>query len=196
LNRRPPWFSSWLLNYLGREDDSLAGDITQQYNQGRSRCWYWRQVMGAIVIDLVRETLENRGLVIKAIFKAWLSWTLICLTAVVIVFAAILFLPRSQGITGTLPAPIGVHLVVFFFTSTVTLKVGQIVARIDIRRQTTLVLWASASFMVFDLLRIAVIALGLTDDPLVWPVLDFLGTPLLMLLGAGPLRRSKERGGS
>jgi hypothetical protein len=191
LNRRP-WFSTWLLNYFVRENDSLVGDIAQQYSEGLSRAWYWRQVFAAIVLNFATETRQNRGLVTKAIFRAWFSWILICLAAAVPVILVIGFLPRTSGMTNTQPVPIWVELVPLFFSAVVTLKVGQIVARLDERRKTTLVLWAASSFVLLDLLRIAVIGVGLINDPLWPPALDVLITPVLMLVGAGTTSRTVD----
>ena len=50
--RLPPKLASWLLNKYGSpyHGESLAGDLIEQYQEGRSRAWYWRQVGAAILI--------------------------------------------------------------------------------------------------------------------------------------------------
>jgi hypothetical protein len=52
----PPKLATWLLQLLaaGRHSESLAGDLMEQFAQGRSRLWYWRQVVMAIVLARVR----------------------------------------------------------------------------------------------------------------------------------------------
>jgi hypothetical protein len=54
--RAPPKFASWLLKYWGPpyHSESLAGDLIEQYQEGRSRAWYWGQVITAILIAQAR----------------------------------------------------------------------------------------------------------------------------------------------
>ncbi len=46
----PPRLASWLLQRCaaGHCCESLAGDLIEEYHAGRSRAWYWRQVLLAI----------------------------------------------------------------------------------------------------------------------------------------------------
>jgi hypothetical protein len=39
----------------GPHGDALAGDLLEQYRQGRSTAWYWRQVLSAIVVSLASD---------------------------------------------------------------------------------------------------------------------------------------------
>jgi hypothetical protein len=50
--RGPPKFALWLLKRWGSpyQGDALAGDLIEQYHEGRSRAWCWRQVVTAIVL--------------------------------------------------------------------------------------------------------------------------------------------------
>jgi lysylphosphatidylglycerol synthetase-like protein (DUF2156 family) len=50
--RTPPPLARWLLRHWGGayHRDSLEGDLIEQYQEGRSRLWYWRQVAAAILI--------------------------------------------------------------------------------------------------------------------------------------------------
>lgn len=56
IERTPPQLATWLLNKCGSpyHGDSLAGDLSEQYREGRSRVWYWKQVIAAILIARVR----------------------------------------------------------------------------------------------------------------------------------------------
>jgi len=53
----PPIVATRLLEMLasGPHDDALAGDLVEQYRQGRSAGWYWRQVLSAILVCLARD---------------------------------------------------------------------------------------------------------------------------------------------
>jgi hypothetical protein len=52
IRRRPPVIATWLLKRFGaaRYSESMAGDLIEQYGQGRSRSWYWQQVVFAILV--------------------------------------------------------------------------------------------------------------------------------------------------
>ena len=52
MRGHPPRVATWLLRRFaaGWHSESLEGDLIEQYAQGRSRLWYWRQVAMAIVI--------------------------------------------------------------------------------------------------------------------------------------------------
>lgn len=54
--RRPPRVATFLLEHLGYGllSDSLVGDLIEQYQQGRSRAWYWKQSLFAIAVGLFR----------------------------------------------------------------------------------------------------------------------------------------------
>ncbi len=46
----PPRLATWLLLSFGTGPfaDALAGDLSEEYQRGRSRYWYWRQVALAL----------------------------------------------------------------------------------------------------------------------------------------------------
>jgi hypothetical protein len=52
MKRSPPALATWLLAHFASDyqRDSLAGDLIEQYHLGRSRCWYWKQVVAALVV--------------------------------------------------------------------------------------------------------------------------------------------------
>jgi hypothetical protein len=51
-SRVPPRIATWLLEHLGPgyRNESLAGDLFEEYQQDRTRAWYWREVIAAICI--------------------------------------------------------------------------------------------------------------------------------------------------
>jgi hypothetical protein len=53
----------WLLEELGNGArlEPLIGDLAEQFDTGRSRVWYWRQAMGALLLDVAR-TVRAHGL--------------------------------------------------------------------------------------------------------------------------------------
>jgi hypothetical protein len=54
---KPPALATWLVEHMvpGAQNEALAGDLIEQFSQGRSAGWYWRQVIGAIVVGCWRE---------------------------------------------------------------------------------------------------------------------------------------------
>jgi len=53
-DQQPPRVATWLAQHLmcGPRRESLLGDLIEQYRQGRSGIWYWRQVLGAILVGI------------------------------------------------------------------------------------------------------------------------------------------------
>ncbi|HEV7443271.1 MAG TPA: hypothetical protein VGO18_11795 [Steroidobacteraceae bacterium] len=50
--RVPPRIATWLLEHLGPGylNESLVGDLFEEYQRDRTRAWYWRQAFVSIVI--------------------------------------------------------------------------------------------------------------------------------------------------
>ena len=46
---RPPRLALYVLRTLGVDDESLVGDIVEDFGARRSHLWLWRQVLGAIL---------------------------------------------------------------------------------------------------------------------------------------------------
>src|ERR1039458_8238022 len=71
----PPPVSTWLLEHLvpGPRNDALAGDLLEDFRCGRSKTWYWRQVLVAIVLGVSRETRIHLGLMFFAASWAMLA---------------------------------------------------------------------------------------------------------------------------
>lgn len=55
-HRRPPRLATWLLDRFGfaRNNPPLTGDLLEEFENGRSSAWYWRQTLVAISIGSVR----------------------------------------------------------------------------------------------------------------------------------------------
>ena len=72
--RAPPKLALWLLKSLGSpyHGEALAGDLIEQYQQGRSRVWCWWQVLAALFYARVRfiGALPRRA-AIKALLLAF-----------------------------------------------------------------------------------------------------------------------------
>jgi hypothetical protein len=53
--RQPPPLAQILLSRLGPRDQSLVGDLYEEYGAGRSRAWLWRQVMASVAYGAVAD---------------------------------------------------------------------------------------------------------------------------------------------
>lgn len=56
---RPPRLALHVLRAFRVDDESLAGDIVEEYGARRSRLWLWRQVLGAVLAG--SEALPRTG---------------------------------------------------------------------------------------------------------------------------------------
>lgn len=54
---KPPALATWLVEHAvrGGNSEPLAGDLLEQFSQGRSAGWYWRQVVGAVIVGWSKE---------------------------------------------------------------------------------------------------------------------------------------------
>ena len=59
-NRHPPRIARWLLERLGPayRNESLVGDLFEEYQQARTPAWYWRQAIVAICIGRAASLLR------------------------------------------------------------------------------------------------------------------------------------------
>ena len=68
-----PAVATWLLKRLSSsaDSDALIGDLIEDYLQGRSRIWYWRQTFVAIVVSFWREISRHPVLTLRAVVSGW-----------------------------------------------------------------------------------------------------------------------------
>ncbi len=87
----PPKVATRLLEVLasGPHDDALAGDLIEQFREGRSAVWYWRQVLLAIAVCLAKDRALRGPAIVGS------------LLAILLVLLSVLRHPASLG-TGLL----------------------------------------------------------------------------------------------
>lgn len=78
--RIPPRMATWLLKHLGPgyRSEALAGDLFEEYQQGRTHAWYWRQTAAAILVGgtrLLRVKLPR--FVLSAVLRALIELGLV-----------------------------------------------------------------------------------------------------------------------
>ncbi len=72
--RQAPRAATWLLQHLACDNDALAGDLLEEFREGRTAHWYWRQVMAAILTDLPGQIWAHRTLGLLALGVAGAFW--------------------------------------------------------------------------------------------------------------------------
>ena len=68
MKSEPPALATWLLEHIrfSNTDDSLMGDLHEEFSQRRSAAWYWRQVLVAILVGFGKELRIHWVLAIRA----------------------------------------------------------------------------------------------------------------------------------
>jgi len=71
-SRRPPRLAVWLLRSTGlaRHNEPLAGDLLEEFRNGRTAAWYWRQAFMAIAAEF-GQSLRSRRLELLALCGGW-----------------------------------------------------------------------------------------------------------------------------
>ena len=74
--QRPPVLATWLLERFCA-DVALAGDLIEQYREGKSIGWYWKQAIAAVSVYSVSQILEHKWLAVRAIATGYVIWYLL-----------------------------------------------------------------------------------------------------------------------
>lgn len=77
--KKTPAVATALLSRLGPGDESLLGDLAEEYQSGRSRAWYWRQVLSAVALTSMREVGAHPLRTLASIATGWGSLLLLFL---------------------------------------------------------------------------------------------------------------------
>jgi hypothetical protein len=68
---QPPTVATWTLKHFGSSNEALTGDLVEEYRQGRSTAWYWRQVLIVVVVGCVNDIRRHGLLTMRAIIIGW-----------------------------------------------------------------------------------------------------------------------------
>jgi hypothetical protein len=74
----PPAVATWVLEHAD-VDEGLAGDLAEQYRNGRSPLWYWRQSLFATILFSSGTLVTHKWLAVRAILTGWLAWATLSL---------------------------------------------------------------------------------------------------------------------
>ena len=93
-----PRAATWFLNRFGpnTEDESVFGDLSEQYQRGRGSIWYWRQVLSIVYMGLFREFRGDKQRFIWGLVKTWCTWGVVQFTAGAILMGRYISLHPEQ----------------------------------------------------------------------------------------------------
>ncbi|PYR98127.1 MAG: hypothetical protein DMG16_21955 [Acidobacteria bacterium] len=71
---QPPAVATWLLRQFGcsPRNEAILGDLMEQFAHGRSRLWYWRQTLIALIVGSLRGVWEEKARALGAIATGWI----------------------------------------------------------------------------------------------------------------------------
>jgi len=77
-SKQPPSLTTWMLKHFGSgpNNDTVLGDLAEQYAQSGNANWYRRQALNAIWVSLFREIRAHKGSAVGALLTGWVLWTL------------------------------------------------------------------------------------------------------------------------
>jgi peptidoglycan/LPS O-acetylase OafA/YrhL len=184
---RPPVIATWLLDRFGASPqiETIAGDLLEQYQQGRSRLWYWREVITAILMGAWSEFRQHSLLMLRAVAMGWL---LIFLWGRAVAPIEISFL--VQYFSDAPLGPLQLSLLTLLIEGPLAVAAGWIVARFSrpSRIPSVIAFWVSA-------LLFGAVNVWRNHEMYFWSQV-WLGLPLvsiLVLLGGGLLTGSPKR---
>jgi hypothetical protein len=81
-----PRAATWFLHQFGTstEDESVMGDLFEQYQRGRGSFWYWRQVLSIVFGGMLHEFRRNKWNSLVSLFHVWCVWGGLQVTAGII----------------------------------------------------------------------------------------------------------------
>lgn len=71
---RPPRLATWLLGWLEDTSGPLVGDLYEEWQDGRSARWFWRQTMSVLSGRAARYVAEHRPLAFLGLVAIGLYW--------------------------------------------------------------------------------------------------------------------------
>ena len=192
----PPKLATVLMRHLLASDETEAidGDLFEQYRQGRSAGWYWRQVLLSIGLHLVSGPRNSPLRTLKVVlFGNVILFGLLVLYAIPMMIAGMPF--RIHGETFAISSFIGgVPLLLTCFAASAA--AGRFIRRRWSPQQPGIfLLFAVSSLLTVAGVQISAdggssIAFGLGQAPLIYELARFSG----LVWGGLRIRQEQQRG--
>jgi len=174
--------------------DAVVGDLVERFADGRSRLWYWGQVLTAILISLFREVRSHKLLVFRGLLTGWA-------VLIVFIYASGQLRELMQGLAiwskywrhwWMLPVAVTGSEIVFSLAS------GWLVARLHPhRRKVTVLVYTTSVIIVI----VSTFPYALITAPhfnarevffLLFAIIGNVGSILAILVGGGVLRSTSN----
>jgi hypothetical protein len=152
----PPIIAMWLLDHFnsGPLDESLTGDLVEEYALGRSNIWFWRQTLMVLAVSFWKEIRANWLLAIKAIFTGWGFFNLFQFLAWGVLLRSHLWTPMYFSLLRFLGYGIGIWLAWLILWAPIWVASGWNVARLNRSHALGMVLVFSTTVLFWQLQRI------------------------------------------
>jgi hypothetical protein len=186
----PPKAATWLLVQFGcsSHNDAVIGDLAEQYEEGQTSWWYWKQTFNAIVRSVLNAIGSHMWLTIRAVAVGWMMLAL--------------FDIFRRGLSRGHPFAVSLHPILEIVTLLLTVALvaasGWIVARFSGAHHSAAVLFFAVSFLVYrSIPELAKFLLALNsvdpmtrsrsfvDSLILFPLVNLL--PALLILKGGGL---------
>ncbi len=155
-----PRVATWLLEHLqsGSRNDHITGDLMEAYQRGRSRAWYWKQALTAIIVSFYQEIMAHPVLALRAIAIGWTaSWFLYD-------YGVRPLAPLLRRFIVFSGYPFGPSMLIGFALSLLVLAAsGWIVARSHRSHRIAMVLLFASSVFIFQLRLLPTIGRSAAD---------------------------------
>jgi hypothetical protein len=156
---RPPSVATSLLKRLGpsERNESLVGDLLEEFQSRGSRTWYWKQVLAAIAVDAGRDIRVHKGLAVRAMVTGF--GTLILFSWLLTRFALNVLAQEVPPSWWTYHPtyPRGVEVLAALLMCVATFSSGWIVARLHRAHLAGMVLAYFVSFLSYGLVLVATV---------------------------------------
>ena len=166
-----PRAATWFLNRFGSntEDESMMGDLIEQYQRGRGSIWYWRQVLSIVFAAMVQDCRRNKWNVLVGLIHSWCVWGGLQITAGIVLLArfairhpvelqrgiSVYGLPilalRSRGMNSTYEEGVEIMLLSLVLNTLVLIVTGFYCSRSTRMNPRTLLLVFMASYLVANI---------------------------------------------
>ena len=152
----PPVVATWLLERLrsDQENESLIGDLMEDYGRGRSNAWYWRQVLAAIVVSSCDEVLAHVVIAIKAMVTGWAAQFMLQYVAWGLLNRFHLWLPLHDKLYLFFGYGFATSVTWLILWTPIWIGSGWLVGGLYRSRWASMVLVFSTSVLVWKLLRL------------------------------------------
>jgi hypothetical protein len=151
MSRKISGIVEWLLERFGipQRNESLMGDLMEEYSAGRSGFWLLRQIVNAIATTMAHDITHHSLLTARAIAMGWALWFGWART--------VSHLQRVNGFVAILSNLLLPIQIVPFLTFTLwPAFIGWLVARTHRAQQPAMVLAYAASLAIYDICSSAI----------------------------------------